>query len=169
MSCSPTYKGGVYTGRFATPICTADSQCTFFTRICRRVGGSHRLVSRLTEHGIWHGRHGHVDVNKWNSGHRCDKNQQHVTLTTLLQICAMLLQVFESLSKTCNALQSCKHRKKSSTTSYHCKLALQINQCNTTLTGGNSMGHVNNNMNTECKLFFAFSIFIVCSTPGGVL
>ena len=62
--------------------------------------------------------------------------RQHVT--NLLQIRAMLLHVFESLSKTCNALQHCKYRKTSSTTgcytrmifraSYHCKSALQIDQ-----------------------------------------
>ena len=78
-----------------------------------------------------------------NSGHRCDKNwRQHITLTNLLRIRAMLLQVFESLSKTCNVLQHCKYRKKLSATgcytrtifratSYHCKLALQVDRCNT--------------------------------------
>ena len=59
---------------------------------------------------------------------------------TNLQTC----YTFESLSKTSNALQHCKYRKKSSATgcytrtifratSYHCKLALQVDQCNTTL------------------------------------
>ena len=80
-----------------------------------------------------------------NSGRPCDKNRrQHVTLTNLLQIRAMLLQVFESLSKACNALQHCKYRKKSSATGCytrtifratpnHCKSALQMDQRSTTL------------------------------------
>ena len=63
----------------------------------------------------------------------------HVFCTNL-QTC----YTFESLSKTSNALQHCKYRKKSfatgrytrmifRATSYHCKLALQVDQCNITL------------------------------------
>ena len=58
----------------------------------------------------------------------------------------MLLQVFELLSKTCNALQTLIKPQKIvhngvlryetifRATSYHCKSALQIDQCNTTFT-----------------------------------
>ena len=75
----------------------------------------------------------------------CNANLQrrfatHVFCTNL-QTC----YTFESLSKTSNALQHCKYRKKSfatgrytrmifRATSYHCKLALQVDQCNTTFT-----------------------------------
>ena len=73
----------------------------------------------------------------------CNANLQcrfatHVFCTNL-QTC----YTFESLSKTSNALQHCKYRKKSfatgrytrmifRATSYHCKLALQVDQCNIT-------------------------------------
>ena len=57
----------------------------------------------------------------------------------------------ESLSKTSNVLQHCKYRKKSSATecytrtifratSYHCKLALQVDQCNITLMMASRLG-----------------------------
>ena len=74
----------------------------------------------------------------------CNANLQgqfatHVSRTNL-QTC----YTFESLSKTCNPLQHCKYREKSfatgrytkmisRATSYHCKLALQVDQCNFTL------------------------------------
>ena len=77
----------------------------------------------------------------------CNANLQrrfatHVSRTNL-QTC----YTFESLSKTCNTLQHCKYREKSfatgrytkmifRATSYHCKLALQVEQCNTTLRPG---------------------------------
>ena len=69
--------------------------------------------------------------------------QRRFAVMNSLQIHATVLQVFESLSKTCNALQHCKHREKSfamgcytstifSATSYRCKSSLQIDQCKTT-------------------------------------
>ena len=69
----------------------------------------------------------------------CNADSQRMFFCTNLQTC----YTFESLSKTSNALQHCKYRKKSfaagrytrmifRATSYHCKLALQVDQCNIT-------------------------------------
>ena len=120
----------------------------FFARICRHVtlgrSLSQQLVSRLTKHGCWRG------CKQLSSGHRCDKHRrQRVTLTNFskfAQCCCKFLNRFQKLAL--NALQHCRYRKKKKTsatgcytktifdaTSYHCESALQIEQCNTTLTG----------------------------------
>ena len=81
----------------------------------------------------------------------CNANLQrrfatHVFCTNL-QTC----YTFESLSKTSNALQHCKYRTKSfatgrytriifRATSYHCELALQVDQCNITFRAEGATG-----------------------------
>ena len=73
----------------------------------------------------------------------CNANLQRRFATHVFRTNLQIWYTFESLSKTSNALQHCKYRKESSATgcytgkifratSYHCKLALQVDQCNTT-------------------------------------
>ena len=71
----------------------------------------------------------------------CNANLQRRFATHVFRTNLQTCYTFESLSKTSNALQHCKYRKESSATgcytrtifratSYHCKLALQVDQCN---------------------------------------
>ena len=75
----------------------------------------------------------------------CNANLQRRFATHVFCTNLQTYYTFESLSKTSNALQHCKYRKKSfatgrytgmifRATSYHCKLALQVDQCNITFT-----------------------------------
>ena len=75
----------------------------------------------------------------------CNANLQRRFTTHVFHTNLQTCYTFELLSKTSKALQHCKYRKKSSATgcytrmifratSYRCKLALQVDQCNTTLT-----------------------------------
>ena len=75
----------------------------------------------------------------------CNANLQRRFATHVFRTNLQTCYTFQSLSKISNALQHCKYRKKSSATgcctrtifretSYHCKLALQVDQCNTTFT-----------------------------------
>ena len=76
----------------------------------------------------------------------CNANLQRRLATHVSRTNLQTCYTFESLSKTCNTLQHCKYREKSfatsrytgmifRATSYHCKLALQVDQCNTALRG----------------------------------
>ena len=73
----------------------------------------------------------------------CNANLQRRFATHVSRTNWQTCYTFESLSKTCNTLQHCKYREKSfatgrytkmifRATSYYCKLALQVDQCNTT-------------------------------------
>ena len=73
----------------------------------------------------------------------CNANLQRRFATQVSRMNLQTCYTFESLSKTCNVLQHCKYRKKSSATgcytgmifratSCRCKLALHVDQCNTT-------------------------------------
>ena len=73
----------------------------------------------------------------------CNANLQRRFATHVSRTNLHTCYTFESLSKTCNTFQHCKYREKSfatgrytkmifRATSYHCKLALQVDQCNTT-------------------------------------
>ena len=120
-------------------------------RVCEKRPGTVRAKMLC----LWHPFGFSLDV--WVSGYMDSLQGGHlskgdVTLVNLqrrlathvfrtnLQTC----YTFESLSKISNTLQHCKYRTKSSATgcytrtifcetSYHCKLALQVDQCNTTL------------------------------------
>ena len=98
--------------------------------------------------------YGNVEIlNKWSYLNKffkvvlhwstCNANLQRRFATHVFRTNLQTCYTFESLSKTCNTLQHCKYREKSSATgrytkmifratSYHCKLALQVDQCNTT-------------------------------------